>query len=146
MWAESRTLQTGGVGFLQPLGRGRWWWSPSSEEGHATWCSGNVSRVIFWLLAPNLWTARSDQSVLKEIHPECSLEGQLLKLKLQYFGHLTRRADSLKKTMMLGKTEGKRRRGWQRIRWLDSVTNSTGEFEQSLGDSGGQRSLVCCSP
>ena len=71
------------------------------------------------------WTARrSSQSILKEICPECSLEGLMLKLKLQYFGHLMRRADSLEKTLMLGKIEGRRRRGWQRMRWLDGITNS----------------------
>ena len=71
------------------------------------------------------WTARrSNQSILKEISPECSLEGQMLKLKLQYFGHLMRRADSLEKTLMLGKIEGRRRRGRQRMRWLDGITNS----------------------
>ena len=71
------------------------------------------------------WTARrSNQSILKEINPEYSLEGPMLKLKLQYFGHLMQRADSMEKTLMLGKTEGKWRRGWQRMRWLDSITNS----------------------
>ena len=71
------------------------------------------------------WTARrSNQSILKEISPEYSLEGLMLKLKLQYFGHLTQRANLLEKTLMLGKTEGKRRRGCQRIRWLDSITDS----------------------
>jgi len=71
------------------------------------------------------WTARrSNQSILKEINPEYSLEGPILKLKLQYFGHLMQRADSMEKTLMLGKTEGKWRRGWQRMRWLDSITNS----------------------
>ena len=70
------------------------------------------------------WTARSNQSLLKEINPENSLEGLMLKLKLQYLGHLKRRADSLEKTLMLGVIEGKRRRGWQRMRWLDSITNS----------------------
>jgi hypothetical protein len=70
------------------------------------------------------WTARrSNQSILKEINPEYSLEGLMLKLKLQYFGHLMRRAYSFEKTLMLGKIEGKRR-GWQRMRWLDSITNS----------------------
>ena len=71
------------------------------------------------------WTARSNQSVLKEINPEYSLEGLMLKLKFQYFRHLMRRANSLEKTLMLGKIEGGRRRGWQRMRWLDSVTDST---------------------
>ena len=71
------------------------------------------------------WIARrSNQSVLKEINPDCSLEGLMLKLKLQYFGHLMQRANSLEKTMMLGKIEGKRRRGWQRMRRLDNITDS----------------------
>ena len=71
------------------------------------------------------WTARrSNQSILKEISPEYSLEGLMLKLKLQYFGHLMQRTDSLEKTLMLGKTEGKRRRGQQRMRWLDGITDT----------------------
>ena len=71
------------------------------------------------------WTARrSNQSILKQISPECSLEGLMLKLKLQYFGHLMQRADSLEKTLMLGKIECRRRRGQQRIRWLDGITDS----------------------
>ena len=71
------------------------------------------------------WTAgRSNQSILKEISPEYSLEGLMLKLKLQYFGHLMRRADSLEKNLMLGKIEGRRRRGQQRMRWLDGITDS----------------------
>ena len=71
------------------------------------------------------WTARrSNQSILKEISPEYSLEGLMLKLKLQYFGHLMQRADSFEKTFMLGKIEGRRRRGQQRMRWLDGITNS----------------------
>ena len=70
------------------------------------------------------WTARgSNQSIRKEISPECSLEGLMWKLKLQYFGHLIRRTDSLDKTLMLGKIEGRRRRGWQRMRWLDGITD-----------------------
>ena len=70
------------------------------------------------------WTARrSNQSIIKEISPECSLEGLMLKLKLQYFGHLRRRADSLDKTLMLGKIEGRRKRGQQRVRWLDSIND-----------------------
>ena len=72
-----------------------------------------------------LWTARrSNQSILKEINPEYSLEELMLKLKLQYFGYLKQRANSLEKTLMLGKTEGKRIRGWQRMKWLDSITDS----------------------
>ena len=71
------------------------------------------------------WTARrSNQSILKEINPEYSLEGLMLKLKLQYFGHLMRRTDSFEKTLMLGKIEGRRRRGRQRMRWLNGITNS----------------------
>ena len=77
------------------------------------------------------WTARrSNQSILKEIKPEYSLEGLMLKLKLQYFGHLMRRAGSLEKTLMLGKIEGRRRRGGQRMRWLDGITDS---MDMSLG-------------
>ena len=77
------------------------------------------------------WTARrSNQSVLKEISPECSLEGLMLKLKLQYFGYLMQKADSLEKTPMLGKIEGKKRRGQQRMRWLDGITDS---MDTSLG-------------
>jgi len=71
------------------------------------------------------WTARrSNQSILREISSKCSLEGLMLKLKLQYFGHLMQRTDSLEKTLMLGKIEGRRRRGWQRMRWLDGITDS----------------------
>ena len=71
------------------------------------------------------WTAkRSNQSIVKEISPECSLEGLMLKIKFQYFGHLMQRIDSLEKTLMLGKIEGRRRRGQQRTRWLDGITNS----------------------
>ena len=80
------------------------------------WCWRRFLRVP--------WTIRrSNQSVLKEINPEYSLEGLMLKLKLQSFGHLMRRADSLEKTLMLGKSEGRRRRGWQRMRWFDGITN-----------------------
>ena len=81
------------------------------------WCWRRLLRVP--------WTARkSNQSILKEISPGCSLEGLMLKLKLQYFGHLMWRANSLEKTLMLGKFEGRRRRGWQRMRWLDGITDS----------------------
>ena len=78
------------------------------------------------------WTARrSNQSILKEISPEYSLEGLMLKLKLQYFGHLMRRIDSSKKTLMLGKTEGRRRRGQKRTKWLDGITDS---MDMGLGE------------
>ena len=81
------------------------------------WCCRRLLRVP--------WTARrSNQSILKEINPEYSLKGLMLKLKLQYFGHPMGRADSLQKTLMLGKIEGGRRRGWQRMRWLDGIINS----------------------
>ena len=75
----------------------------------------------------NIWTAEiSNQAILKEISPECSLERLMLKLKLQYFGHLMQRSDSFEKTLMLGRIEGRRRRGRQRMRWLDCVTDSMG--------------------
>ena len=81
------------------------------------WCWRRLLRVP--------WTARrSNQSILKETSPECSLEGLMLKLKLQYFGHLMQRADSLEKTLMLGKIEGRKRRGRKRVRWLDGITDS----------------------
>ena len=87
------------------------------------WCWRRLLRVP--------WTAwRSNQSILKEVSPGCSLEGLMLKLKLQYFGHLMRRADSFEKTLMLGMIEGRRRRGWQRIRWLYGITDS---MDMSLG-------------
>ena len=87
------------------------------------WCWRRLLRVP--------WTARrSNQSILKEISPGCSLEGLMLKLKLQYFGHLKRRTDSLEKTLMLGKIEGMRKRGQQRVRWLDGITDS---MDMSLG-------------
>ena len=93
------------------------------------WCWRRLLRVP--------WTARrSNQSILKEISPGCSLEGLILKLKLQYIGHLKRRADSFEKTLMLGKIESRRRRGRQRMRWLDGITDS---MDMGLG---GPRELV----
>ena len=96
------------------------------------------------------WTARkSNQSILKEISPEYSLEGLMLKLKLQYFGYLMHRVKSFhsfEKTLMLGKIEGRRRRGWQKMRWLDSITNAVDMNLSKLRNKEGQGNLVCCSP
>ena len=92
-------------------------------DGFELWCWRRLLRVP--------WTARrSNQSILKETSPGCSLEGLMLKLKLQYFGHLMQRVDSLEKTLMLGGIRGRRRRGQQRLRWLDGITNS---MDMSLG-------------
>ena len=85
-------------------------------DAFEVWCWRRLLRVP--------WTARSNQSILKEISPGCSLEGMMLKLKLQYFGHLMRRVDSLEKTLMVGGIGGRRRRGRQRMRWLDGITDS----------------------
>ena len=98
--------------------------------GLQQWFKGGVSDIKVsstWALLRVPWTARrSSQSILNEISAEYSLEGLTLKLKLQYFGHLMRRADSFEKTLMLGKIEGGRRRGWQRMRWLDGITDLMG--------------------
>ena len=101
-----------------------WMWELDYKESWApkNWCFWTV---VLGRLLRVPWTARrSNQSILKEISPGCSSEGWMLKLKLQYFGHLTLRVDSLEKTLMLGKIEGGRRRGRQRMRWLDGITDS----------------------
>ena len=93
------------------------------------------------------WTAwRSNQSILKEINTEYSLAGLMLKLKLQYFGHLMQRTDSLEKILVLGKIEGRRRRGGQRMRWLDGITDSMGLSLSELKLRDGQGGLACYSP
>ena len=108
---ESDLFFTNALGYIGPY------------DAFELWCWRRLLRVP--------WTARRfNQYILKEVSPECSLEGLLLKLKLQYFGHLTRRDDSFENTLMLGKIEGGRRRGRQRMRWLDGITDS---MDMSLG-------------
>ena len=119
-------------------------WAPKN------WCFWTM--VLEKTLESPLTARRSNQSILEEINPEYSLEGLMLKLKLQYIGYLMWRIDSLEKILMLGKIEGRRRRGRQRMRWLDGIPTGWHhglkghEFEQILGDAEGQGSLSCCCP
>ena len=140
-WLDVREFEwTPGVGDGQG-GPGMLWFMGSQGVGHdwvteLNWTERwRIDAFELWCWRRLLrfpWTARrSNQSILKEISPGCSLEGLMLKLKLQYFGHQMRRADSLEKTLMLGKIEGRRRRRWQRMRWLDGITDS---MDMGLGE------------
>ena len=121
-----------------------WMWELEHKEGWMlkNWCFQTA--VLKKTLESPLGCKKPNQSILKEINPEYSLEKLMLKLKLQYFGHLMWRANSLEKTLILGNTEGRRKRGQQRPRWLDSITNSKNvKSEQTVGDGDGQESLAC---
>ena len=125
-----------------------WMWELDCKESWApnNWCFWTVVNCAFELLRVPWSARRSNQSILKEISRGSSLEGLMLKLKFQYIGHLTRRADSLEKTLMLGKIEGRRRRGQQRMRWLNGITDSMdmglGEFWELVTDREGLRAMV----
>ena len=123
-----------------------WTWELDYKESWAlkNWCFWTM--VLEKTLESLLDSTRSNQAILKEISAGCLLEGLMLKLKLQYFGHLMRRTDSLAESLILGKIEGRRRRGWQRMRWLDAITNLMNMSLSKLGVGDGQGSLVCCTP
>ena len=123
-----------------------WMWELDYIESWApkNWCFWTV---VLEKTLESPWTARrSNLSILKEISPGCSLEGLMLKLELQYFGHLMQRADSLEKTLMLGVIGGRRRRGWQRMRWLDGITDSMGmslsKLREFVTDREGWRAVI----
>ena len=131
------------VDYCQYFGCERWTIKKAEHQridAFKLWCCRRLLRVP--------WTARRfNQSILKEISPGCSLEGLMLKLKLQYFGHLMQRTDSSEETLMLGKTEGRRRGEQQRVRWLDGITNLMNMSLSKLQEfDDGQGGLVCCSP
>ena len=121
-----------------------WMWESDYKEGWApkNWCFWTV--VLEKTLEGPLDCKEIQPSILKEISPGCSLEGLMLRLKLQYFGHLMWRADSLEKTLILGKIEGRRRRGRRRMRRLDGITDTWTWFEWTPGVSNGQGGLACC--
>ena len=118
-------------------------WDIDHKEGWKpkNWCFWR--RLVLEKTLESPWTARSNQSILKELSPEYSLEGLMLKLKLQYFSHLMQRADSLEKTLMLRMIEGRRRRVRQRMRWLDGITDDGHGFGWTLGVGDGQGGLAC---
>ena len=121
-------------------------WSQDAFYKNNTVSALILSKGLPWSPRDSLTARRSNQSILKEISPEYSLEGLMLKLKLQYFGHLIWRTDSMEKTLMLGNIEGRTRRGQQRMRWLDGITDSTNLSLSKLQKLVMDGNLSCCSP